>query len=123
MHGARLDHGVTEHRPDRIGQPGQAVTAADQDVPQPPVPQIGQHFGPELGALVGLDPDPQSMLAAIDVDTDDQMRRPLRDDAVVADLEPDPVDIHDRIHRIDRAGLPRLDLIFHHIGHPGDQVR
>jgi len=45
---AGLHHGEREHRTDHVGQPGQAVAAADQDVPQPAVAQVGEHLGPEL---------------------------------------------------------------------------
>jgi hypothetical protein len=39
-----------------------------------------------------------------------------RDRALVPDLDPDPVNVDDRVHLVDRTITPDLDFIGHHIG-------
>jgi hypothetical protein len=59
VNGAGLDRGLRPGRLDRLGEPGEAVAADDQHVPDPAVAQLGADPGPELGPFGGLDPDPQ----------------------------------------------------------------
>jgi hypothetical protein len=51
VHYARLDPGLWEHRGDRLGEPGQAVDARDQDIPDAALVQVVQDREPELCAL------------------------------------------------------------------------
>ena len=60
------------------------------------------------------------MLVAVDVDPDDQVGDLDGDHPGFADLDPHAVDEHDRIHLIDRSGLPAADLIHDHVGDLGD---
>ena len=59
-------------------EPGEAVAAHDQGVLDAAVAELGQHPGPELRALAGLDPDPQDVLHAVQVDADRDVRRAVR---------------------------------------------
>lgn len=68
---------------------------------------------PELRSLGLLNPYPQHLLDPIDVDPDHHVSGLIGHHAAVADLEPDRVDVQDRIYRIDRAGLPGRDLVDH----------
>jgi hypothetical protein len=43
--------------------------------------------------------------------------------AAVADLDHQRVDVQDRVEAVQRPGLPRGDLLSHHVGHPRDQRR
>jgi hypothetical protein len=65
---------------------------------------------PELRALGLGDPAAQGVLAAVDVDADDQVRDLDRDRALVADLDADAVDVDDRVDLVDRAVAPDLNL-------------
>ena len=89
---------------------------------EPAVTQRGEHRVPELRALGLGDPHPEGVLAALDVDADDQVRDLHRDRALVPDLDADPVDVDDRVHLVDRPVLPQGDLIGHHLGDIRDQL-
>ena len=106
MHPAGLHDGLGPDRRDRFGQPGQPVAADKQRVTTAPIAQLGEHPVPELGALGLLNPDPQHLLDALDIHADHHVGGLVGHHAAVANLDPDGVDIQDRIHRIDRATLP-----------------
>jgi hypothetical protein len=111
------------HRRNRFRQAGQPVAAHEQRVAAAAIAQLGEHPVPELGALGLLDPDAQDLLDAVDVDPDHHVSGLVGHDAAVADLEADGVDIQDRIHRVDRSGLPGRDLLGHHVSHPRNRGR
>jgi hypothetical protein len=52
VHDARLNPGVGVDRSDRVGEPGQAVDAGDQDVFDAALVQVVEDRQPELGALL-----------------------------------------------------------------------
>jgi hypothetical protein len=115
-------HGVGENRTHRVGQARQAVAARDKDILDTTIAQVRQDFLPELRPLGVLYPAAQGMLAAVHVDTNGQVGRLGGDHPVVLDPNPDTAHIKDRVHLIKRPGLPRLDLIDHHIGDIRDQL-
>jgi hypothetical protein len=104
MHHAGLHHRLREHRGDRVRQAGEAVTAGDQDVAQPAIAQLREDRVPELRTLGLGDPAAERVLAALDVDPDDQVRALDRDRALVPDLDADTVDIDDRINLLSSNG-------------------
>ena len=104
------------------GNPDRGVTAQDEKVTQATIAQLGQHREPELRPLGLGDPHAQSMLATLHVHPDDQVRDLDRHHASVPDLDPQPVDVDDRVHLVDRPVTPDLDLIGHHIGDLRDQL-
>lgn len=77
--------------PDRLSQQQMRTSRS------PRFAQLGEHAVPELGALGPGDPHAQGVLAALDVDADDQVRDLDRDRALVSDLDPDAVDVDDRV--------------------------
>src|SRR4051794_38956442 len=116
VHDAGLHDGFGKDAGDGVGEPGEAVAAGDQDVAQAAVAQLGEHGVPELRALGLGDPAAQGVLTAVDVDADDQVGGLDRHCALVSDLDPDPVDVDDRVHLVDRTVAPDLDFVGHHIG-------
>jgi hypothetical protein len=65
VHDARLHGCRREDRLDRLGEPFEAVHAADQDVLDTTLFEIAQHLHPELGALGLLKPHPQHLALAV----------------------------------------------------------
>ena len=88
---------------DRLGEPGQAVDAADQHVLDAAVVQVVEHRQPELGALGLLPPDPEHLALALDGRADRQVAGPGSDRAVLTDLHHQAVEPHDRIDTLQRA--------------------
>jgi hypothetical protein len=62
------------------------------------------------------------MLAALDVDPDDQVHDLDRDRALVPDLDPQPVDVDDRVDLVDRPVSPDLDFVGDHVGDIRNQL-
>ena len=111
-----MHHGGGKDAGDGVGKPGQAVAAGDQDVAQATVAQLRENRVPELRAFGLGDPAAQGVLATVHVHADDQVRGLDRHRALVADPDPDPVDVDDRVNLIDRTIAPDLDFIGHDIG-------
>src|SRR5699024_10647577 len=97
-------------RLDRLGKPGQAVAADDEHVTHPAVGQVGADLGPELGALVGLDPDAQHVADAVHVHADGDVGGLVDHVGAVFDLDHDRVEVDHRVERFQRAALPGQDL-------------
>lgn len=116
-----LDHGVGKHRADRVREPGQPIAAGDQDVLHATVTQVGDDLGPELRRLGVGDPEPEGVFTALDVHANGQVADLGGDHTLVLDPQPQPVPIQDRIHLIERAGLPQRDLVGDDLGHVGNQ--
>jgi hypothetical protein len=121
MHHARLDDGAGPGRLDRLREPGQPVTAGDQHVLDAAVAELSEHPGPKLRPLAGLDPDPQHVLDAVGVDPDRDVGGLVPDGVVVADLHHQRIQVQNRIDRLQRPGLPRLDLLGDRVGDVGDR--
>ncbi|KVN92973.1 hypothetical protein WJ70_14060 [Burkholderia ubonensis] len=123
MHDAGLDLGSRIYRLDCLGEAAQAVNDGDQDVVQAAVLQFVEDLQPELGTLGLLDPQTQHFLAAVGPNSQRKVHRLVLDRAFVANLQPKCVEIHDRIHGLERALLPLLDVGQHLIGNRGNQIR
>jgi hypothetical protein len=96
----------------------------DQDVLRAPVLQLVHHREPEFGALVLGDPQAQDLTLAVAGDAQRHvdglvLHRPA---IGVADLHPQCVEDHDRIHPLQRTALPFPDLVEHRVGDTADQV-
>ena len=87
----------------------------DQNVLNATVLQLVHHRKPELGALVIGDPQPQNLPKAVPVDAESHVNSLVFDHAAigVADLDPERVEDHDRIHPLQRPGPPFPDLVQH----------
>jgi hypothetical protein len=82
---------------DRLGEPLQPVDAADQDIGDAALLEFGQDLKPELRALGLLDPDPENLAFPVAVDADHEIGVLVADNAVVADLDDERVEEHDRV--------------------------
>lgn len=78
-----------------------------------------QNFAP---LRVG-DPHAQDVLAALHIDTHDQVGGLHRDHTPVLDPDPDRVHVQDRVDVVDGSVLPRDDLVRDHVGDLGNELR
>jgi hypothetical protein len=122
VHDARLDRGLGEHGFDRFGEPFEAVDAADQDVLDAALFEVGEDLHPELRALVGLKPHPEHIALAVHRDRQREVAGTPLDRAAVADLQHHAIEEHDRVDVIQRPGLPGARVLHHRVRHPRDQV-
>ena len=126
MDDACLHGGGRERRADGVLKAGQAITAGDEDVLDASVTQVSGHAAPKPGAFAGGGtafgglghPDAQHVLVTVGVDADGQVGGLVLHDVVVADLDDDRVQEHDRVDRIERTPLPGFDLLHHLLGDP-----
>ena len=84
--------------------------------------QLVHHLQPELGPLGLLDPKPEHVFLAVDIERQRDVDRLVADQALVADFHPQRVEEDDRINRIERPVLPLPDLLENGIGDPADQI-
>ena len=103
---ARLHGGLGEDRLDRLREALQAVHAADQDVPDAALLELGQHLHPELGALGFLKPHPEHVAVAVDGDPQREVAGAALHPAALADLEHQRVEEDDRVDVLQRPLAP-----------------
>ena len=106
MNDAGLDHGVWKHSGDRLREALEAINDSDQDVADSTGLELVHHPQPELRALRLLDPEPQDLLVAGAGDADGEIDGLVPDQALVANLDPERVEVNDRIDRLERPVLP-----------------
>jgi hypothetical protein len=122
VHDAGLHSGLRVDRTDRVGQPLQAVDHGDQDVLTAARPEFIEHLEPELRPFGLLDPQAQHVALAIGLNAQGQIDCLVADHAVVADLHPQGVEEHHRIHRFERAVLPGQRFGHHLVSDRADEV-
>lgn len=103
MDHAGLDHRVRPGGLHRLGETSKTVAAHDQYVHHSPVGQVGAHVRPKRGGLVSLDPDAQHMLDAIHVHSHGDVRGPVGDLVIGADLDTDRIEVDHRVELLQRA--------------------
>ena len=87
---------------DRLGQPFEAVADDDADILDAAVEDLAQHLVPVLGAFRAIaGPEAEDVPLALEGDADDGVDRPVGDLAV-PDLDPDRVNEHNRVDRVER---------------------
>jgi len=102
MHDACLHPRLGEHSGDRVGEPGQAIDAGDQDVIDVAALQVIQDGQPEFRALGLLPPDSQGFAVAFDGHADGEIAGAGADRAVFADLDVHGVEVDDRVDALQR---------------------
>jgi hypothetical protein len=110
-------------RPRSPREPGRPVGAGHQDVGDAALAQLGEDLQPELGALGLLKPDSEHVAPAVGVDADRQTAGVVAHGLAVADLDHQRIEVDDRVERLQRPGLPRLDVLKDRVGDRADQVR
>ena len=120
---AGLDDGIRKHGRDRLRKALEAIDNGDQDVRRAAAADLRHHAHPELGALGLLDPEPEDLLGAGAVHADGQVDGLVADQALVADLHPQGIEVDDRVGRLERPVLPGHGLIHDRLGDRRDQTR
>ncbi len=116
-------HGrLREDRLDCLGEAGQAVHAADQDVLDAALLQIAEYLHPELGALGLLEPHAEHVALAVDPHPEREVASLALHRAALLDLQHERVEEHDRVDIIKRPLLPSASIVHHRVGHPRDQL-
>ena len=116
MDDAGLNHGIGEHGSNGIRKALEAVDNRQHDIIDTPVLELVHDAKPELGPFILLDPQPKHLLAAIRTNAEGNVDRFAADHAFVADFNPDRVEEHQRIGRIERALLPSDNFLQNGIG-------
>ena len=106
---------------DRVGEPGQAVGADEQDVLDAAVAELGEHARPEPGALGLVDPEAQAVAFPVQGDPDREVDSLLPDDLLVADRDLHRVQVDNDVQLLERPGLPGADVVLDRGGHLADQ--
>ena len=104
-----------------LGKPFSPVDHRDQHILGTAGLELVHHPQPELRPLGLLDPQPQHLLVAVAGDPDGQVHRLVAHQALVADLHPQRVEVHDRVDWLQGAVLPRRDVLEHRVGDGRDK--
>ena len=122
VHDACLHRGLGEDRLDRLGEPGQPVDAADQNVPYAAGLQIGEDLHPELGALRLLEPHAEHVALTVERDAEREVQRAALDRAALADLQHHAIEEHDRVDVLQRPLAPVAHVVHDRVGDAADQI-
>jgi len=122
VHDAGLHDRLRVDGLDRLREASQPVDGEDEDVLDAAGLELADHPQPELGALVGLEPDPERLLDPVDADADREVGVLIADRALIADLEHDRVEPDDQVQLLQRPRLPLLDVVEDSVGDPADRV-
>jgi len=118
----RLHRGLREDGFDRLGEPGQAVDARDQDVADAARLEVVEDLHPELGALGLLEPHAEDVAVALERDAQSEIQGAALHAAAVTDLQHHAVQEHDRVDVLQRPLRPLADVVHDGVGHAADQV-
>ena len=122
VHDARLHRGLREDRLDRLGEALQPVDAADQDVLDAALLELGEDLHPELRALGLLEPHAEHVPLALDGDAEREVAGAALHPPALADLQHQRVEEDDRVDVIQRPLLPLTDVVHDRVGDAADQV-
>jgi hypothetical protein len=111
-----------EHGLDRLREPFEPVDAADEDVLNAALFEVGEDLHPEFRALVGLEPYAEHVSLAVHVDGEREVAGAALHAAAIADLQHERVQEHDRVDVVQRPGLPRARVLHHRVGDLADEI-
>jgi hypothetical protein len=115
-------HVLGESGFDRLAEPGEPISADEQDVLHAAALQLGENRQPELRARAACDPEAQNVSAAVDPDAERDVERPLGDLAAVPDAYEQRVEVHGRADWLERPRLPGAKFVHHALGRPRDEL-
>src|SRR5512134_1714474 len=122
MNDAGRDRRFRANDGDYLGEALQAIDDGDQDVADAAGLQLVHHLQPELRSFALLDPQPEHVFLAVDIERQRDVHRFVANQAVVADFDPERVEEDHGINRIERPVLPLPNLLENGIGDPADQI-
>ena len=122
MDDARLQGRGRKCRAQGLWNTLETIGDGDQDVPDSAGLEVVEHLQPEFSSLGVLDPDPQDVARAIGQHAEGEVNRLVAHHRLLADLHPQRIEEHHRIHRLERAALPGADLGHHRIRDGADEL-
>jgi hypothetical protein len=122
MHDALVDLGLGKDGADRLGKARQPINQGDEDIGDAPAPELAEDPEPELGPLGLLHPQPQDIFLPLAGDAQGEIHRLAAHQALVANLDPQGVEDHHRVERLQGPLLPGGDLLPHRLGDGTDHV-
>ena len=111
MNQATLDFSLGIHGSDGFREAGQSVDGEDQHVIYAPVFELIEHAEPVLGGFAVAKPNPEALLAPLQVDADHHIGSNVFDAAIHPELEKQRVHEHNGVNRLQRPVLPFLGLV------------
>ena len=123
VHDAGLHHGLRIDRGDRLGKALEPIDHRDQDIVDAPRLQVVDDLEPEFGAFGLLDPQAQNLLLAVRIESQRDIDGLVPDHAFIANLDPQCVEKHHWIDRVERTGLPFPDFVENRVGYPAHQPK
>ncbi len=93
---AEVGDGGGKHCGDRVREALEAVDDGQQDILGAAIAQLVHDAQPELGTLVLLEPQAEPFLGTIGANAERNVDRLVADDALIADLDPDRIEKHQR---------------------------
>ena len=107
---------------DRFTDPGQPVSADDQNVFNSAVLKAVQDGQPVLGTLVIADFDRENIFLSLTAESQNDVSRHLPDDPIVPDGIVDRIDVEDGIDVVEGPVLPVLNLRQDFVCHIGNEA-
>ena len=123
VHDAGLHDRVREHGGDRVGKSLQPINDGEQNILHSAGLEVVHHAQPELGAFGLLDPQAEDVLVPGTPHADGQVYGLVAYQALVTDLDPQRIEVHDRVGRLQRPRLPRSNFVDDRIRHHRNEVR
>jgi len=120
--GGRGREGMSAGRRSRWEAALEAIGDGDQDVMDTARLQIVKDFHPEFCTFGVLDPDTEDVAAAVGQHAQGQVHGLGAHHRLITDLDPQRVEEHDRVHRLQRAALPGRNLAHDGVGDAADEV-
>jgi hypothetical protein len=122
MDDAGLHRRRRENRLDRLREALQPVDAADQDVGDAALLELGEDLHPELRALGLLEPHPEHVPLTVDGDAEGEVAGPALHRPALPDLQDERVEEEHRLDVVQGPLLPLAHVVHHRAGDAADQV-
>jgi hypothetical protein len=122
VHDAGLHDGLWKHRGYRFGEAFEAVNNGDEDIVDPARLEVVDNLEPNFAPSVCSIQSPRTVLLAVRIEGKRHIDSLVLDQAFVANLDPQGVEEHNGIDRVERPVLPVPHLLEHRVGDPADDV-
>jgi hypothetical protein len=110
MHDAELDLGVWINSLNRLGKTLEAIHAGDEEVFHDTVLQFSDNLEPELGSLSFCRPHAENFLDPFHGDGNGKVDGLVDYLAVMQHLDPNSIEVDNRVDFIERSALPEFDF-------------
>lgn len=119
---AGLQRGRRKHYRQRFGHAFEAIGHGDQDVVDTTRLEVVEDLHPEPGAFGAFDPQTQDIACAVGQNSQCKVDRLVAHDRIFANLDPQRVNEHDRVHRLKPPSPPGGDFSHDLVGDRADEI-